>query len=146
MKQNHPKPTLAAKAPKAVLSQQTQKTKKDLSSKPSPKKEKTHKKRQQAEDTGTELKTETISSDDALEPQHPVVGQRGKKRCEECQELVPIHCSRCPECKTFEFRMNHKPRKAKEPHFGVHIYSNVSVQEADEISVHLDVMKYYGMQ
>ena len=59
--------------------------------------------------------------------------------------LVPIHCSICPECKIFEFKMNKKPRKAKELYFGIHIYSNPEIDEGDLIKIRLDVMKYYGM-
>ncbi len=62
-------------------------------------------------------------------------GQRGKKRCKnpECFKLVPIHCSRCPECKAYEFPMNHKPKKIREVSYGSTVFSDLRVVDPGTI-------------
>jgi hypothetical protein len=61
---------------------------------------------------GFESKKETVAA--AVTITSPAKkGQRGKKFCPSCEELMPIHCQKCKNC-DHEFHMNHKPKKVKE--------------------------------
>lgn len=60
--------------------------------------------------------------------------------------LVPIHCSRCPECKVFEFSINHKPKKIKEVPTGKLVMSELEVHDSEGLFLTLRKNKFYGLQ
>lgn len=108
---------------------------------------------------------EAVKKDTAVTKQENdgMVGQRGKRRCPQCSNLVPIHSRICPECKNFEFKFKHKPKKIKEINLGNLIYSNPVINIINplnedeqalsaptfgnkEFSIILDANKHYGLQ
>ena len=128
-KKASPKREIESAPPK--LGKRAQKAPKDLEQ-PKPKKQAC-----ESADSSQKRRKSGLSSTSKITP----VGQRGKKRCPSCQQLVPIHCSRCPECKMYEFKINHKPKKLKELCLGKLIYSN---PQMDKNVVTLSANKYYG--
>lgn len=76
--------------------------------------------------------------------QAPKKGQRGKKLCPDCQQLMPIHCQKCKIC-DHEFHMNHKPKKQKEyvPSQNLFTFDEVK-QERRSVSLILSKTNFYG--
>ena len=71
-------------------------------------------------------------------------GQRGKKLCPSCDELMPIHCQNCKNC-NHEFHMNHKPKKVKEQLLSSALYS-LTRTAVDDHSLTLTLTRsdFYG--
>jgi hypothetical protein len=72
-------------------------------------------------------------------------GQRGKKMCPSCSELMPIHCQFCKNC-NYEFHMNHKPKKIKEVFTSETQYSleQATVNPKNRTQLILSRCSYYG--
>lgn len=71
-------------------------------------------------------------------------GQRGKKLCPSCDELMPIHCQYCKNC-NHEFHMNHKPKKVKEQLLSSSLFSLTRTAVGDgSLTLTLTKSNFYG--
>ena len=73
-----------------------------------------------------------------------VKGRRGKKVCPDCDALVPIHSQKCQQC-SFQFKLNHKPRKVKQVLLGDRAFVFEKSTLWGGCSIIISSCKYYGI-